>query len=122
MLGGDCLYSSWWSSLAAGLSLVPHPALPVEQLEFAFSSLSLADPRWNWPTGSASVEMQTLAEIHVVMLRWRSGRDFLFSELIMIRVRVPCSGKSQMVKHMVRAGRVRSGAAPVMRIPVLGGD
>lgn len=62
MLGGDCLYSSRWSSLAAGLSLVPHPALPVEQLEFAFSSLSLADPRWNWPTGSASVEMQTLAE------------------------------------------------------------
>lgn len=57
MVGGQ------WSSLAAGLSLVPHPALPVEQLEFAFSSLSLADPRWNWPTGSASVEMQTLAEM-----------------------------------------------------------
>lgn len=36
----------------------------------------------------------------------------------MIRVRVPCSGESQMVKQMVTAARVYSVAALMMWIPI----
>lgn len=37
----------------------------------------------------------------------------------MIRVRVPCSGESQMVKQMARVGRVYSVAALMPWIPVI---
>lgn len=114
MLGGDCLQvtNCWPQPYAA--------RCPPCRTWSSPSPVSLVDLVGTGPQKAHAWKCRRWRRLHVV-LTWRSGSDLLFSELV-IRVRVPCSGKSQTVKQMVRAGRVHSRAALVTWIPVFGDD